>query len=124
MSKARVFVVQNQIVYKHETGKPGPKYDIAGSNARDYGALQTVLGNGATPFDPDSAIDDIWKVLGSYDPDHDYLLLVGNPCLIGWCVTVAASVGDGRVNLLQWSGKERKYLPLSSSGLTQPPSFD
>ena len=56
-------------------------------------------------------IDELNEKLAGYKPT-DYLLLVGNPCLIGWAVAIATHKTGGSVRLLQWSGKDKKYIGI------------
>jgi len=43
--------------------------------------------------------------------------LIGNPVLIGITCTVAAAQNKGSVRLLQWSGKNKKYIPITVKNL-------
>lgn len=109
---SRVFVVQNQHYYDKAEGRLVPKFDL--SSAEQYGELIFLLGPGAAPFNPVSPIAELNDKLADYG-DEDYLLLIGNPCLIGWTVAIAADSNNGFVNLLQWSGKDQSYIPISAS---------
>lgn len=113
--RSRVFVVQDQQHYDHRVGKLVPKFDL--TKARTHGDIQYLLGPSAGPWSSNSCIEDIKRGLKNYNADSDFLLLIGNPCLIGWAVAIAAQVGKGRVNLLQWSGRDEKYLPIYTRGL-------
>lgn len=95
-----------------------PKYDV--SEAQIFGELQFLLSASASPFSPVPVIAELSQKLKDYDGAKDYLLLVGNPCLIGWAVALAAKASGGRVNLLQWSGRENRYLPIRAQGLHDP----
>jgi len=106
-----VYVVQNQHRLDASTQRLVPAFDLR--PAERFGRLVYLLGPGANPFgDLDAMVDDMRRILFGYT-DKDYLLLVGNPVLIGCAVSVASSSGSGKVNLLQWSGKRRCYLPIS-----------
>ena len=59
-------------------------------------------------------IKELHQKLRSYDADTDHLLLLGNPILIGWAVSVAAYHGGERVALLQWDGKSQDYVSVSA----------
>lgn len=102
----RVFVVQNQHRYDSARRALVPKYDM--SDAERFGELVDLLGPTAHPFDPEPVVRELDSRLADYD-DSDCLLLVGNPILIGLAVAVAADVNDGRVSMLQWSGKDQCY---------------
>lgn len=44
--------------------------------------------------------------------DQDFLLLSGDPVLIGICCMVAARVNGGLVPLLKWDRIEQQYYPV------------
>lgn len=112
MSTKRVYVVQNQHRWSDSEGKFVPKFDF--TPAQEFGSLEFILGPTAGPFDPDSVLLTIHESLKDFKPE-DYLLLVGNPVLIGLCVAVAAQNTGGDIRMLQWSGKSRKYLMVEAS---------
>jgi len=91
----RVFVVQDQ-----------KRFDIGA--AKSFGNLVFLLDEEATPYD-ESVVATLHDKLSSYTPE-DYLLLLGNPCLIGWTVAIAALYSGGPVKHLQWRGKTQSYI--------------
>lgn len=111
----RVFVVQNQHRWDAGLQRFVPKFDL--TPAEEFGDLVYLLSPTAAPFRPDSVIEELTQKLEEYRPD-DYLLLVGNPVLIGISVAIAARASGGSVSMLQWSGKERRYLPVKTSLFT------
>lgn len=106
---SRVYVVQDQHRWDEGTSRLVPKFDL--STAEEYGDLIFLLGANAAPFNSPPIIRELQQKLSDYQ-DDDYLLLIGNPCLIGWSVAIAADMNEGRVQLLQWSGKDRRYIPV------------
>lgn len=105
-----VFVIQNQ----HQMGAAGalvPKFDL--SPAEKYGELSFLLSPTARPFSSEHVIGQLRDKLHSFCND-DYLLLVGNPCLIGFAVAIAADYNDGMVKILQWSGVEQRYIAIEA----------
>lgn len=109
-----VFYVQNQHRWDRDTEKFVPKYDL--DPARVFGDLVPLLSPTASPFSFESILDELQFKLAHFR-DGDYLLLVGNPVLIGASVAVASSVNEGHVSVLQWSGKDRSYVPVHLEGL-------
>ena len=109
--KSRVFIVQRQHKYDPATSDLVPKYDL--SSAVQYGELVYLLSPTAGPFNTDSIVTELQRKLSDYT-DKDYLLLIGNPCLIGWTVAIAAQKTGGLVILLQWSGKDQRYIPIEA----------
>lgn len=113
-----VYVVQQADRWDPAKGVFVPKYDV--SEARVYGEISYLLGPRANPLTgPRSIVQELKEKLAGFC-DDDFLLLVGNPCLIGWAVAVAAGV-NGTVNLLQWSGKEQRYIAVVSGTLPCEP---
>ena len=110
----RVFVIQNQHRWCSDTKGFVPKYDV--SPAKHYGDLHEVLSPTASPFKPAAILPQIERALGDFT-DEDHLLLIGNPIIMGMCVSVAARANSGRVSLLQWSGKESRYICIQVDGL-------
>jgi hypothetical protein len=109
----RVFAVQNQMRRDTQTGELVPKFPLMRGEAARYGELEFLLSPGAAPWTP-SVIPEMRQKLASYDADRDWLLLVGNPALIGYAVALASRASGGRLRLLQWSGRgdEKKYIPI------------
>lgn len=111
----RVFVVQNQHFFDRTKGQYVPKFDM--TPAEEFGRLVYLLSPTASPFRPESIIEELRIKLHDFGPG-DHLLLVGNPVLIGLATAIAASMNRGRVSLLQWSGKkEQRYIAVEARGL-------
>jgi hypothetical protein len=88
------------------------KYDV--SEAKEYGEIVYLLGPKTKPYKSEPIIKRLHECLCDYTT-ADYLLLIGNPCLIGWTVAVAAQHNEGVVNLLQWSNAEDRYILINSN---------
>lgn len=114
---ARVYVVQNQHRWDHASQSFKPKFDF--SSAEQYGELVSLLSPTAAPFRPEGFLPELHEKLAQMQPE-DYLLLIGNPVLIGLTVAVAADFLDGRVQMLQWSGKDGRYLPIVADNIFAP----
>lgn len=107
----RVFVVQEPMKWDKGTRSLISKFDIG--PALEHGSIVHLLDFQASPFDPEPVIERLDHLLADFG-DDDCLLLTGNPCFIGWAVAIAADVNGGRVRMLQWSGKDGRYLPIES----------
>lgn len=107
----RVFVVQNQHRLNDRSGNLEPKFDF--SSAERYGELIYLLSPTARPFSPEHVISQLKDKLIDFR-DEDCLLLIGNPCLIGFAVAVASWANEGRVRVLQWDGRRREYVLVES----------
>jgi hypothetical protein len=99
----RVYVVQNQ--YKNGA----PKFDL--SSAERFGKLDFLLASDARPSNADACIRQLHDKLRNIRR-HDYLLLLGNPCLIGWTVAIASHYSGGSLNLLQWEKRADAYVVI------------
>ncbi len=110
-----VFIVQDQ---KHVDPKQDnqlvSKFDFTA--AKKFGKLFHLLKPSASPFAIQPVLEKLHFDLKTFN-DDDYLLLVGSPVLIGCAVAVAADYNDGNVNLLQWSGAKRDYVPVKIKNL-------
>lgn len=106
-----VYIVQDQRRYDKLTGQFVHKFDL--SPAEEFGAFSYLLTPTASPFNPSNIIPELREALQDFS-DDDHLLLVGNPVLIGWATAIAADYNDGRVSVLQWSGKDHRYIPVSA----------
>ena len=42
----------------------------------------------------------------------DYLLLTGDPSIIGVACSIVSDITNGKYNLLKWDKQERKYYPI------------
>lgn len=101
----RVYVVQNQL-------KEGnAKFDL--TPAEQYGSFVFCLSADAKPFNAAACIKELHLKLRNIRK-QDHLLLLGNPCLIGWAVAIAAHYSGGPLNLLQWEKREKAYVVIQS----------
>lgn len=111
----RVFVVQKQHRWDERSQQFVPKFDLA--PAEHYGELQFLLSPTAAPFNLKPILADLHAGLADIRSE-DYLLLIGNPVLIGVATAIAldnlSCRGDGVLNLLQWSGKEKRYVVIEA----------
>lgn len=111
---SKVYIVQKQMRFDHTLQELVERFDTA--PAEEFGDVVFLLSPSAAPFNPESIIKELSEKLSMFTPD-DYLLLVGNPILIGLASAIAADVA-GTVNFLQWSGKEQGYLAVTAEVFT------
>lgn len=109
---AVVYVIQKQMRYDDRRRGLVSRFDL--EPAKQYGELVFLLSSTAEPFSPEPVLEALRERLAPIKPG-DYLLLVGNPCLIGWATAIAADLTEGQVNLLQWHGKERRYIEVKAN---------
>tara|TARA_R100001244_G_C5092172_1_gene116665 strand:+ start:116 stop:475 length:360 start_codon:yes stop_codon:yes gene_type:complete len=93
------------------TSKMDPKYNIIG--AQKYGKIKVLLKeNSQIIFSPGPAIFELRRLLKNYTSD-DYLLLSGDPSIIGIACAIVSDITNGKFNLLKWDRQEKMYYPLA-----------
>ena len=87
-----------------------PKFNIMG--ASKYGKLKVLLREDTQIIlSPGPVIFELRRLLKDYN-SNDYLLLSGDPSVIGIAVAIASDINNGRFNLLKWDRQEKVYYPL------------
>jgi len=62
-------------------------------------------------FSPGPLIYRLRKGLKDFKKE-DYLLLTGDPAIIGVACSIVSDITGGKYNLLKWDKQERKYYPI------------
>jgi len=87
-----------------------PKINIIG--ASQYGRLKFLLPEfSQIIFSPGPLIFKLRKALKDFTTE-DYLLLTGDPAIIGVACSIVSDITNGKYNLLKWDKQERKYYPI------------
>ena len=90
------------------TGRP--KFNIMG--ALKYGKLKVLLKeNTQIVLSPGPIVFELRRLLKNYT-SKDYLILSGDPSVIGIAVAIVSDINNGRFNLLKWDRQEKVYYPL------------
>lgn len=105
-----VFVIQQQMKFDQTRGELVPRFTSI-KKAERFGEIVYLLSPSAHPFNPELVLGDLHEKLSSFSND-DHLLLIGNPGLIGMATSLAAYYNEGRVKLLQWSGRHNEYTEI------------
>ncbi len=105
-----VFAVQQQMRFDADTHELVPRFTSI-NKAEKWGQIVYILSPSAHPFNPQLVLGDIHEKLRNFS-DDDFLLLIGNPGLIGMSTAIASHYNDGRVKFLQWSGRHREYTEI------------
>ena len=96
------------------TAEGRPKINIMGasdySTSRDFIFLLPELSQ--IIFSTGPLIFKLRKGLKDFTTD-DYLLLTGDPAIIGVACSIVSDITNGRYNLLKWDKQERKYYPIT-----------
>ena len=88
-----------------------PKINILG--ATEYGVFKFLLPEfSQIIFSPGPLIFKLRQSLKNYRP-NDYLLLTGDPAIIGVACSIVSDITNGKYNLLKWDKQERKYYPIT-----------
>jgi len=105
-----VYAIQQQMKFDQTRRELVPRFQSI-NKAEKWGKIVYVLSPSAHPFDPELILGEIHDKLSGFN-DDDFLLLIGNPGLIGMSTAVAAHYNDGRVKFLQWSGRHGEYTEI------------
>jgi hypothetical protein len=109
MSERKVYVIQEIPGSKAGT----PKINIMGaaaySTTNDFNFLLPEFSQ--MIFSPGPLIFKLRKGLRNYTPE-DYLLLTGDPAIIGVACSIVSDITNGKYKVLKWDKQERKYYPI------------
>ena len=87
-----------------------PKINILG--AAKFGTFKFLLPElSQIIFSPGPLIFKLRKGLKDYRP-KDFLLLTGDPAIIGVACSIVSDMTNGKYNLLKWDKQERKYYAI------------
>ena len=105
-NKGNVYVIQDIPGSKIGT----PKINIIG--ATQFGNLKVCLPeNSQIILSPTYVITTLRSKLREYN-SKDYLLLTGDPAIIGVACSIVSDITNGKYNLLKWDKQERRYYPV------------
>ena len=106
MSERIVYVIQE--IPGTQAGNP--KINIMG--ASKYGDFKFLLPEFSQMiFSPGPLIYKLRQGLKNFKVD-DYLLLTGDPAIIGVACSIVSDITNGKYNVLKWDKQERKYYPI------------
>ena len=107
MSERIVYVIQE--VAGTQAGNP--KINIMG--ASNYGKFKFLLPEfSQIIFSPGPLVFKLRKGLRDFTK-KDYLLLTGDPAIIGVACSIVSDITNGKYNLLKWDKQERTYYPIA-----------
>jgi hypothetical protein len=88
-----------------------PKINIM--SASKYGRFKFLLPEfSQIIFSPGPLIFKLRAALKHYNK-KDYLLLTGDPAIIGVACSIVSQLTNGKYNLLKWDKQERQYYPIT-----------
>ena len=92
------------------TQSGNPKINIMG--ASNYGQFKFLLPEfSQIIFSPGPLVYKLRQGLKNFKK-KDYLLLTGDPAIIGVACSIVSDITTGKYNLLKWDKQERKYYPI------------
>ena len=81
--------------------------------AQKFGKIKVLLREDSQMiFSPGPIIFELRRLLKEYRPT-DYLLLTGDPAIIGVACSVVSDITHGKYHLLKWDRQEKMYYPIS-----------
>ena len=87
-----------------------PKYNVLG--AQKFGQIVTLLPEKSQIIlSPGPLIQKLRTLLKDYTTD-DYLLLSGDPAIIGVVCSLVSDTTNGKYKLLKWDRQEKTYYPI------------
>ena len=93
------------------TQSGSPKINIMG--ASKYGKFKFLLPEfSQIIFSPGPLIFKLKQSLKDYRSE-DYLLLTGDPAIIGVACSIVSDMTNGKYNLLKWDKQEKKYYSIT-----------
>ena len=105
--KPTVYVIQEIA----GTSEGRPKINIIG--AAEFGTFKFLLPElSQIIFSPGPLIFKLRKGLQNYRPS-DFLLLTGDPAIIGVACSIVSDITNGKYQLLKWDKQERKYYSIN-----------
>jgi len=106
MSESIVYVIQEIA----GTRAGNPKINIMGASR--YGQFKFLLPEfSQIIFSPGPLVYKLRQGLKNFKK-QDYLLLTGDPAIIGVACSIVSDMTNGKYNLLKWDKQERKYYPI------------
>ena len=107
MSERIVYVIQEI----PGTKEGNPRINIIG--ASHFGQFKFLLPEfSQIIFSPGPLVYKLRQGLKNFK-EGDYLLLTGDPAIIGVACSIVSDITGGKYNLLKWDKQERKYYPIS-----------
>ena len=109
MLERKVYVIQE--IPGSQAGSP--KINIMGAAAYSTsGKFNFLLPEFSQMiFSPGPLIYKLRQGLKNFTKE-DYLLLTGDPAIIGVACSIVSDITGGKYNLLKWDKQERKYYPI------------
>ena len=87
-----------------------PYKDILSAEA--YGELVSIIEPGYQLYiSPEPIVEKVRVALKNFN-DEDYLLLIGDPSIIGIACAIACDINMGKLKVLKWDRRRERYYPI------------
>ena len=107
---SKVYIIQAPARRSGPRGVWVEKYDLR--PAEKFGELVRVLDYGNVPMDPRPTRAAILERMVDFDPDNDYVLLLGDPVACAQAVhALALEFGIASFRVLKWDRRDERYVP-------------
>jgi len=95
--------------HEYEQGVAKPRDSL--TEAAAYGDIEVLFSGNKVGIGVQPIVKQFKYALRNFD-DGDFLLVVGDPVLIGIASTMAAASNRGNVNFLRWDRQTRSYIKI------------
>lgn len=103
---SRVFGVQSNM-RRDGGGSWSPRFDLR--PASEYGEIKFIFGHGNHQFSGEDLHQVVADSLRDFDEEMDFILPIGDTCLIGVVFRVIEEMELGPVKCLHWDGAKGGY---------------
>ena len=76
-------------------------------SAEEYGELVSIIEPGYQLY----IVEKVRVALKNFN-DEDYLLLIGDPSIIGIACAIACDINMGKLKVLKWDRRRERYYPI------------
>ena len=97
--KIRILIINNKFMFKCDVIRSDRYLEV---NLNHYDKII---------FSPGPLIFKLREGLKNYKT-QDFLLLTGDPAIIGVACSIVSDITNGKYKLLKWDKQERKYYPI------------
>mgnify|MGYP003658880986 FL=1 len=81
-------------------------------SAEEYGELVSIIEPGYQLYiSPEPIVEKVRVALKNFN-DEDYLLLIGDPSIIGIACAIACDINMGKLKVLKWDRRRERYYPI------------
>ena len=81
-------------------------------SAEEYGELVSIIEPGYQLYiSPKPIVEKVRVALKNFN-DEDYLLLIGDPSIIGIACAIACDINMGKLKVLKWDRRRERYYPI------------